>query len=348
LNKAPVVQLQSVSKRYDSVVAVNQVSLEVKQGEILVLLGSSGCGKTTTLRLIAGLERPEAGHILLNGQTVADAKTWVAPELRQIGMVFQDYALFPHLTVGKNIAFPLKSMKKRDIEVRVNELLDLVGMAGLADRFPHQLSGGQQQRVALARALASRPSVVLLDEPFSNLDTALRKQVREEVRYILKQSGATGIFVTHDQEEALSLADRVAVMFEGVLHQHDTPERLYNAPANQKVASFIGEANFLPAIAEGHKARCALGEVRLLQPMQGEVTLLIRPEIVHLLTTDEGAPAEVLWREYYGHHQRVGLRLSDGTELTARTDAQIVYRRGQQVRVSVYAPLLAFEQSARV
>jgi iron(III) transport system ATP-binding protein len=244
LNKAPVVQLQSVSKRYDSVVAVNQVSLEVKQGEILVLLGSSGCGKTTTLRLIAGLERPEAGHILLNGQTVADAKTWVAPELRQIGMVFQDYALFPHLTVGKNIAFPLKSMKKRDIDVRVNELLDLVGMAGLADRFPHQLSGGQQQRVALARALASRPSVVLLDEPFSNLDTALRKQVREEVRYILKQSGATGIFVTHDQEEALSLADRVAVMFEGVLHQHDTPERLYNAPANQKVASFIGEANF--------------------------------------------------------------------------------------------------------
>lgn len=332
-----------LTKVYDDNTVLSELSLAIKPGEFVTLLGPSGCGKTTTLRLVAGFDAPDGGSIVIQGETVADVHQSTPPDKRRVGMVFQEYALFPHLSVADNIAFGLRG--RRDAKAsRVETMLTLVGLEGLGGRMPHALSGGQQQRVALARALAPEPTILLLDEPFSNLDAALRKQVRGEVQQILRQTGTTSIFVTHDQEEALSLSDRVAVLFDGVLHQYDTPERIYNAPMSLPVASFIGEANFLPAQAEGTRARCALGDVRLFQPAQGEVMLLIRPEILHLMTTDEGVSAEVSWREYYGHNQRIGLKLADGSELITRTDAQIVYKRGQQVRVSVYAPLLAFEQ----
>lgn len=335
------IELKHITKRYGQQVAVNDVSLSIEEGDLLVLLGRSGCGKTTMLRLIAGLERPESGEIWLAGQPVSRGNLWVPAEERRVGMVFQDYALFPHIDVLNNVTFGINGQRKEK-QKRALEVLELVGLAGYEKRMPHELSGGQQQRVALARALAPQPHVLLLDEPFSNLDAALRTQVRSEVRDILREAGTTSVFVTHDQEEALSLSDKVAVMFGGELAQMGTPFELYTRPNSKRVASFIGESNLIPAQAHGNHANSPLGQVRLLQPQQGEVELLIRPEMLHLLPTDEGTVATVLWREYYGHNQRIGLRLEDGTELVARQDAQIVYEVGQQVRVSVYAPLLAF------
>lgn len=335
------IECQNVSKRYDQHEALHEASFSVPTGSVLTLLGPSGCGKTTCLRLIAGIIAPDSGEIWLDGRRVADASTFTPPEQRRVGMVFQDYALFPHLDVADNIAFGFKGERKAR-QQRVEELLELVGMREYGQRMPHELSGGQQQRVALARALAPAPSILLLDEPFSNLDTALRKQVRAEIRSILRKAGTTTVFVTHDQEEALSLSDRIAVIFDGELRQLGTPDRIYNYPADAQIAAFIGEANFVPAEASGTRAQSPLGEMRLLQPAQGAVRLLLRPEIVHIEPTVEGVPARVLWREYYGHNQRVGLELEDGTPIVARTDAQIVYKADDQVRVSVYAPLLAF------
>lgn len=337
----PSLVCQDIHKQFNGTPVVQRFNLTVEAGQLVTLLGPSGCGKTTSLRLIAGFERPDSGRITLNGRSVYDGVQYVPAEKRQIGMVFQDYALFPHLDVAGNIAFGFKGERKAR-QQRVQELLELVGMSEYGQRMPHELSGGQQQRVALARALAPAPSILLLDEPFSNLDTALRKQVRAEIRSILRKAGTTTVFVTHDQEEALSLSDRIAVIFEGEVRQLGTPDRIYNYPADAQIAAFIGEANFIPAEASGTRAQSPLGEMRLLQPAQGAVRLLLRPEIVHIEPTVEGVPARVLWREYYGHNQRVGLELEDGTPIIARTDAQIVYKVGDQVRVSVYAPLLAF------
>jgi len=332
----------AISKSYDGVAVVSDFSLQVKQGEFLTLLGPSGCGKTTTLRLLAGFEQPDTGTIRIGDHIVADGQRFRPAEERRVGMVFQDYALFPHLDVVGNITFGLNNARKEKTK-RADDMLHLVGLAGYENRMPYELSGGQQQRVALARALAPQPDLLLLDEPFSNLDAALRTQVRGEVRSILREAGTTTIFVTHDQEEALSLSDRVAVIFEGELHQIGTPFALYTRPASKQVAAFIGEANFLQATADGARAHCALGEVRLLYPKQGAVELLIRPDMLHLQPTDTGTPAEILWHEYYGHNQRIGLVLEDGTELIVRADTQIMYQRDQNVRVSVYAPLLAFD-----
>lgn len=334
-------QISGIGKRFGEVEAVHEFSIGVDEGEFITLLGPSGCGKTTVLRLIAGFEQPDGGSIRIADTVVASDSKFLRAEKRQVGMVFQDYALFPHLTVLDNISFGINGSKK-DKSKRAEEMLHLVGLEGFADRMPYELSGGQQQRVALARALAPGPEIMLLDEPFSNLDAALRTRVRAEVRSILRKAGTTTIFVTHDQEEALSLSDRVAVIFQGELHQCGTPFELYTRPATREVASFVGEANFLKGKAKGTIAETVLGRVRLLSPREGDVEVLIRPDMLHLLPTDEGTPATVLWREYYGHNQRVGLQLSDGTELIARADTQIMYRPGQTVRVSVYAPLLTF------
>lgn len=331
----------AVNKHFEGYHAIKDLTLDVEKGEFLTLLGPSGCGKTTTLRLIAGFEKPDAGSICINGTPVATDGRFVPAEKRNIGMVFQDYALFPHLNVFDNVGFGMKGRKK-DKRKRVDEMLLLVGLDGYGKRMPYELSGGQQQRVALARALAPNPDLLLLDEPFSNLDAALRVQVRAEVRQILRAANTTTVFVTHDQEEALSLSDKVAVIFHGDLQQVGAPSDLYTRPTTRDVASFIGEANFLPAQAYGTRAHSALGELRLLKAQEGEIDVLIRPDMLHLLPTDEGTPATVIWREYYGHNQRLGLRLQDGTELIARADTQIVYQRGQNVRVSVYAPLLTF------
>ena len=334
-------QVNTISKRFGEVEAVKEFSLEAEAGEFITLLGPSGCGKTTTLRLLAGFEQPDSGLIRIGDTIVADETHFLRAEKRKIGMVFQDYALFPHLTVRDNIAFGVGGSKKDKVK-RAVEMLFLVGLEPYADRMPYELSGGQQQRVALARALAPQPDILLLDEPFSNLDAALRVRVRGEVRSILREAGTTTIFVTHDQEEALSLSDRVAVIFDGELHQIGTPFELYTRPATRQVATFIGEANFLKANATGNVAETILGQVRLLSPKNGEVDVLIRPDMLHLLPTDEGTPAKVLWREYYGHNQRIGLQLDNGKKLVARADTQIMYTVGQNIRVSVYAPLLAF------
>lgn len=337
-------ECRQVTKHYDTQCAVEDITLSAQDGQLITLLGPSGCGKTTTLRLFAGFERPTTGMIALKGQVVADDTRFIPAEKRRVGMVFQDYALFPHLNVRDNVAFGLNSPPKEKRK-RADDMLDLVGLGAFADRMPYHLSGGQQQRVALARALAPQPSILLLDEPFSNLDTALRQQVRAEVRHILREHGTTAIFVTHDQEEALSLSDKIAVLFEGRLHQFGTPEQLYNTPTNLRVAGFIGEANIIPAHANGTSATSTLGKVKLLQPTQGAVSLLLRPERVHLDFSGEGVSALVEWREYYGRNQRIGLKLADGTPLIASTDTQVLYSKGDQVRVSVFAPLLAFAQA---
>lgn len=334
-------QVDNISKYYDDVLAVKQFSLDVAEGEFITLLGPSGCGKTTTLRLLAGFEQPDGGTIQIGETIVASDTQFLPAEKRHIGMVFQDYALFPHLNVLDNVGFGLK-LAKKEKQKRAEEMLQLVGLGDFPKRMPYELSGGQQQRVALARALAPQPDIMLLDEPFSNLDSALRTQVRAEVRSILRQAGTSTIFVTHDQEEALSLSDRVAVIFNGELHQVGTPFELYTRPSSRQVASFIGEANFIQADAQGTTAETELGTLRLLTPKEGKTELLIRPDMLHLLPTDEGTPAIVLWREYYGHNQRVGIKLENGTELIARADTQIIYTIGQNIRVSVYAPLLAF------
>ena len=238
------VQCFQLSKQFSATAAaVSDLDLTVRQGEILALLGPSGCGKTTTLRLIAGFETPTTGSIEIGGQMVAGPGGSLPPEKRRVGMVFQNYALFPHLSVADNVSFGLPRGPQR--KIRVAEMLALVGLTGYESRLPHELSGGQQQRVAIARALAPEPAVLLLDEPFSNLDTGRRLQMREEVREILKRSGTTAIFVTHSQEEALYMGDRVAVMSAGRLIQMDTPEVIYHQPATRFVADFMGETDFL-------------------------------------------------------------------------------------------------------
>ncbi|MBS4021255.1 MAG: ABC transporter ATP-binding protein [Dethiobacter sp.] len=244
------IELKAVSKKYAGTEepAVKNLSLAVEKGSIVTLLGPSGCGKSTTLRLIAGFERPDVGSIALAGKVVSDSNTWIAPEKRGVGMVFQDYALFPHLNIFKNIGFGYKA---NDHNKRITEVIELVNLKGYEKRYPHELSGGQQQRVALARALTRKPVVVLLDEPFSNLDADLRVHMRLEVKRIIKESGATAIFVSHDQKDALAISDSIVVMNEGVVQQMGTPREIYQYPENKFVATFVGQSNIL----EGKMAR---------------------------------------------------------------------------------------------
>jgi iron(III) transport system ATP-binding protein len=334
-----LIAVQNVVKRYGDVgAAVAGVSFDAPRGAIVALLGPSGCGKTTTLRLIAGLETPNAGAIWLEGRKVAGDGAWVPPDARRVGMVFQDGALFPHLTVAQNIAFPLNTRNGR---ARVEELLALVGMSGYGERYPHQLSGGQQQRVALARALAPEPSVVLLDEPFSRLDAALRASLREDVREIVKRTGATTIFVTHDQEEALSVADVVVVMFEGKAVQVGAPQEIYTRPATRQVATFVGEANLLSGQASGITAECALGRVILATQQHGPVEIMIRPEAVELRAVRSGR-AHIERIRYFGHDQSIHLCLHGGGELDVRSLPRPDLRVGQEVDVFVRGVVVAY------
>jgi iron(III) transport system ATP-binding protein len=339
MNGETMVRLSGVSRSYGPVRAVRDLNLEAKKGEILALLGPSGCGKTTTLRLIAGFESPDSGTVEVGGRTVADPSVNVPPERRRVGMVFQDFALFPHLSVEQNVAYGLKNNKKR--KGRLEEVLALAHLDGLRDRMPHELSGGQQQRVALARALAPEPAVVLLDEPFSNLDAGLRARVRSEMREILSEAGVTAIFVTHDQEEALSLADEVAVMMVGTVFQTAPPEVLYHRPASREVASFVGEANFLPGTAENGRVRCALGEIPSTPSYEGEVEAMLRPEALRLTARLDGE-ATVIGREFYGHDQLVKLRLYSGTTLLSRLVGGAGFEIGERVCVEVEGQAVVF------
>ncbi len=247
------ISCEGLSKSFGQKRAVDRVDLLVERGVVCALLGPSGCGKTTTLRLIAGFERPDAGTVAVADRTVAGDRAFVAPERRRIGMVFQDYALFPHLSVEGNVAYALGRGHESG---RVAEVLRLVGLDRMGHRFPHELSGGEQQRVALARALAPTPEVILLDEPFSNLDASLRARVRQEMREILVAAGVTALFVTHDQEEALSLADRVAVMRDGRIEQEGTPEEVYGRPTTRWVADFLGDAEVVPVDGAVGRVSC--------------------------------------------------------------------------------------------
>jgi iron(III) transport system ATP-binding protein len=273
---------------FGPVVAIDRVDLQIEPGETMALLGPSGCGKTTLLRAIAGLERPDAGEIVVGGRIVTGPGIHVAPERRRVGMVFQDVALFPHLSVAENIAYGIARQPAPERQARVDELLEMVGLAGAAATRPHELSGGMQQRVALARALAPRPTVVLLDEPFAGLDMPLRTQLRADVRQVLAVAGTTALFVTHDQADALTIAERVAVMRRGRIDQVGSPERIYAEPATPFVATFVGIGNLVPTVIAGGVATTPLGSVRVGPMPNGHGLVLVRPEHCDLLPADTG------------------------------------------------------------
>jgi len=327
-----MIRLTGVTKRFAEVAAVDGASLCVARGEVVALLGPSGCGKTTLLRLIAGFERPEAGTVELNGRVVAGSDAWIAPEARRVGMVFQDYALFPHLTVSANVGFGLP---RRERASRVPELLAIVGLSGLEKRYPHELSGGQQQRVALARALAPAPELVLLDEPWSNVDPFLRGTLRAEVAEIIRPLGVTVLLVTHDREEAFSLADRVALMRDGQVVQEGTAEELYFAPTSRWAAEFVGAANVLRGRVVDGSIETAIGAF----PANGagqrrDAQVLVRPELLELEPSAAGA-AEVVGREFRGHDVFYRVLL-DGVELVAQRPSTEVVELGSRVAIRVH------------
>ncbi len=300
------ISLETVEKSYGQTRVVRGLSLQVEQGEFVSLLGPSGCGKTTTLRMIAGLEFPDAGTIRIGGQVVASERVRVAPERRGLGMVFQSYAIWPHRSVEANVAYPLQLRKtpKPELAARVTEALRWVRLDALAGRMPHELSGGQLQRVALARALVADPRVLLLDEPLSNLDAALREELRAEIASLRARLGTTMIYVTHDQAEALALSDRIAVMNRGVLEQVDPPERLYAEPRTPFVAGFVGGANLIEGRVEAGRFQVDGGIAFALPPdlpaTQGaQGTLVVRPE--ELAIDAEGTPLPLSARLFLGH-----------------------------------------------
>ena len=336
---APVaISIRGASKSYGTVRAVKPAWLAVERGELFAVLGPSGCGKTTLLRLIAGFERPDDGLVEVAGRPMAGPGVWVPPEKRRIGMVFQDYALFPHLTVADNVRFGLRGSDGRrrrrgGVEGRARSALELVSLQHKAERYPHELSGGERQRVALARALAPEPEVVLLDEPFSSLDATLRAGLRREVELILREAEASAVFVTHDQEEALSLADRVAVMRDGSVIQTGTPEDVYYRPADRWTAQFVGEVNLLHGVADPVGVATELGFFELALPADpGVIRVAVRPEQLEL-RPDDGGNAEISDREFRGHDVLYRLRHETGGVVLVQRPSVELYDVGQRVRV---------------
>ncbi len=340
------VHCDHIRKLFSRTPAVHDVSLSVIGGEVLALLGPSGCGKTTTMRLIAGFERPDSGTIMIGDRLVVGPQLFVPPEQRQVGMVFQNYALFPHLSVADNVAYGLA--RKENRQARMREVLDLVGLNGMERRMPHELSGGQQQRVALARALAPRPQVLLLDEPFSGLDAGLRDQVRGEVARILRESGATVIVVTHNQDEAFFLGDRVAVMNAGVIEQVAPPEELYLAPATRFVAEFMGAAFFLTGVVQPQGLETEIGF--LPQPTHLAVGTVIEaaahPDDLTLVVDPQGA-ARVTNTTYRGGHYLYEVRLPSGRLVRCEGPHTSCHAPGTAVRVALTPghPLAYFQKA---
>ncbi len=332
-----LLELKNIQCRYDGQIAVDGLSLHVHRGELFCLLGPSGCGKTTALRAIAGFEPVSEGEIWLEDECVSRPGHTLPPEKRQLGMVFQDYALFPHLDLGDNITFGLRGQGKVDKRRRADELLEMVGLQGYASRFPHELSGGQQQRVALARALAARPRMILMDEPFSNLDVELRERLSNEVRAILKEQGITGVMVTHDQHEAFAIGDRIAVMREGHLLQLDTAFNLYHEPANRFIAEFIGQGAFLcGTLLAPDSIETELGSIRGNRAYEwapgSTVEVLLRPD--DILPDAEGPiTAQVVGKAFKGAETLYTLALESGTQVLSLFPSHQDHAIGDRVRI---------------
>jgi len=355
MSPAASLSVAGLSKAFGGSSVLSGLDLEVPAGSLTAVLGPSGCGKTTLLRLLGGFEHADRGSILLGTRVLDDERTHLAPERREIGFVPQEGALFPHLDVAANIGFGLPRAQRRG--GRIEELLQLVGLQGMAKRLPHQLSGGQQQRVALARALAPEPGLILLDEPFDALDAGLRAQVRGEVRETLRAAGATALLVTHDQEEALSLADLVAVMRGGRIVQAADPQTLYRDPIDADVARFVGEAVLLQGRLDGEQAETALGRL----PIRGAgaagggwATLMLRPEQILCLGADAvaaGPRGRVLSTTFYGHDAtaRIALDEPEQREIVARAAGHLLPQAGQEVAIVIEGTALAYpaEQAAQ-
>jgi iron(III) transport system ATP-binding protein len=331
---APLLEVENLRHAYGEQEVVRELSFSLSRGSIGCLLGPSGCGKTTVLRCIAGFEPVKQGSIRISGRTVSGPQGMVAPEKRRIGMVFQDFALFPHLTVARNIAFGLHAAPAHERASRVQDLAGLVGLAGALEKYPHEISGGQQQRVALARALAPRPELLLLDEPFSNLDVELRERLSVEVRDIIKASGATAILVTHDQQEAFAMADEIGVLHEGRIQQWDSAYNLYHRPANRFVADFVGQGVFLPArTLNAREIEIELGVLKGTAAHEGrELEVLIRPDdVVH----DDAAPtqAEVVHKAFRGAEILYTLRLQSGRKVLALVPSHHNHALGERIGI---------------
>ena len=340
-----VLEIDWITRAYEQERAVADFSLSVADGELVTLLGPSGCGKTTTLRIVAGLERPTTGSVRIDGETVADERTFVKPEDRDVGLVFQDFALFPHLSIEENITFGIDNWDRARKKERTEELLELIGMLDHRDKQPDQLSGGQKQRVALARSLAPGPKVLLLDEPFSNLDVSLRTEMREEVRRILKETGVTAISVTHDQEEALSISDRVAIMNDGRLEQVGKPESVFENPQSRFVASFLGRASFLQGRVRGDVVETELGQIetaKLHGPISAyegaEIDVLLRPDDLEAIPANRAtADGLVVHRQYTGPMFVYRVQLNSGTYVRCLHNHSDTFEFDQPVSVSVTA-----------
>ncbi|MEE9182594.1 MAG: ABC transporter ATP-binding protein [candidate division NC10 bacterium] len=331
-----LLHLEALTKRFSphDLPALDDFSLTAERGEIIALLGPSGSGKTTALRLIAGFERPDAGVVAIGGKIMADKNTFVPPEARGVGMVFQEYALFPHLTVEANIAFGLRKLDPRTRGQRVKGMLETVGLTPFARRYPHELSGGQQQRVALARALGPRPSVLLLDEPFSNLDADLMAQMHQELYTILRELGTTALLVTHDQEEAFMIADRVGILNQGRLEQIGRPEEIYHRPATRFVARFVGRADFLPGRVTEEGIETEIGSLPNTPgfPRGARVEVMIRPDHIELIPDPMGNTM-ILLRQYRGPDIFVVVQLPSGATIHSHQPSTLTLHPGDRAKV---------------
>lgn len=327
--------------------AIQDISISASEGDIICLLGPSGCGKTTVLRVIAGFEPVAAGEVYLNGQLVSARHRHIRTERRRVGMVFQDYALFPHLRVADNIAFGLQQFPSDQRRDRIRKMLGLIGLTDLEQRYPHELSGGQQQRVALARALAPHPVILLLDEPFSNLDPDMTFKMRQELHDLLIHTKTTAILVTHDHEEAFSMADRVAVLQDGHLAQFDTPEAIYHTPASPFVAEFVGQADFIPGVIHNGTVLTEIGEFPKQGKYQGDphVMVMIRPDDVRIVPgRDESA--RIVARQFRGSENLYTIGLSSGHIVHGSEPSTNVYPIGTPVELEIIAThTVLFERS---
>ena len=344
----PLLIVESITKRFTATPVVRDVSFTVYPGEIFALLGPSGCGKTTTLRIIAGFERADAGTISMAERPLVSSTVYVPPELRGIGFVFQDYALFPHKNVLDNVAFGLRKVPKKTRRERAFEVLDMVGLRDLHARMPHHLSGGEQQRVALARSIIARPKLLLLDEPFSSLDPGLRQTTRDEVRALLKAEGISAVLVTHAQEEALSFAERLAVMKDGTVEQIGTPESVYRHPKTAYVADFLGQTNFVNAYVKDGVAETPFGRVEVDGAATGEMLLSIRPECLMMMApnAENGGTKDgrVVGQAFKGHDFTYRVEM-EGRFYFVQTDYRCPFQVGDIVRLKAVSAVAVRQET---